>query len=290
MVQHLQSSYRSQDDAVDDNIFRLGNRVGADNKRSNLFEWKWAICVCVCVCVCATGACNRVITARLWLVAAIIGSPSPSSHFLGSLSLLLAELLGWRLGYYPRLDIHTHISERQQCCLVSGFEEVRAVREIKRKIPKTHTATQKRSQWKRDKQTNKVVALAPISPRAAILSFRFYFIFLLVAELHALTSSDHQWPFQKFLNCPSATIWFQFARPCNSTFYLFIYLFKITEDFLKFIGTGILRRDLFDIGVPRHVLYFFKWILNQGRKEKKRRERERMMKSGLIRESFRWRI
>jgi hypothetical protein len=97
----------------------------------------------------------------------------------------------------------------------------------------------------------------------------------LVAELHALTSSDHQWPFQKFLNCPSATIWFQFARPCNSTFYLFIYLFKITEDFLKFIGTGILRRDLFDIGVPRHVLYFFKWILNQGRKEKKKKERER---------------
>lgn len=60
------------------------------------------------------------------------------------------------------------------------------------------------------------------------------------------------------------------------------------EDFFKFIGTGILRRDLFDIGVPRHVLYFFKWILNQGRKEKKKkeRERERMMKSGLIRESF----
>lgn len=163
----------------------------------------------MCVCVCATGACNRVITARLWLVAAIIGSPSPSSHFLGSLSLLLAELLGWRLGYYPRLDIHTHISERQQCCLVSGFEEVRAVREIKRKIPKTHTATQKRSQWKRDKQTNKQIksSLWHRFHRAPLFClFRFYFIFLLVAELHALTSSDHQWPFQKFLNCPSATI------------------------------------------------------------------------------------
>jgi hypothetical protein len=116
---------------------------------------------------------------------------------LGSLSLLLAELLGWRLGYYPRLDIHTHISERQQCCLVSGFEEVRAVR------------TQKRSQWKRDKQTNKQIksSLWHRFHRAPLFClFRFYFIFLLVAELHALTSSDHQWPFQKFLNCPSATI------------------------------------------------------------------------------------
>jgi hypothetical protein len=75
---------------------------------------------------------------------------------LESLSLLLVGLLGWRLGYYPRLDIHTHISERQQCCLVSGFEEVRAVQEIKRKIPKTHTATQKGPRGKEtNKQTNK---------------------------------------------------------------------------------------------------------------------------------------
>lgn len=115
------------------------------------------LCVCVCVCVCATGACNRVITARLWLVAAIIGSPSPSSHFLGSLSLCC--WLGWAAGLAAGLlppvgYIHTHISERQQCCLVSGFEEVRAVREIKRKIPKTHTATQKGPSGK---ETNKQI-------------------------------------------------------------------------------------------------------------------------------------